>query len=117
MNRWRVGEDRGSKETDGCPLTLMRVLIVANDVDTEWDDNCPRLVETLARRRSGRSGRHIMMWRQLVGRLTLLIVGVILLLQVLSMRVGLVLWWTNVVGFGLLCPRWCRLAQMVGLTF
>jgi hypothetical protein len=21
MNRWRVGEDRGSKETDGCPLT------------------------------------------------------------------------------------------------
>jgi hypothetical protein len=22
MNRRRVGEDRGSKETDGCPLTL-----------------------------------------------------------------------------------------------
>jgi hypothetical protein len=22
MNRWRVGEDRGSKETDGCPLTM-----------------------------------------------------------------------------------------------
>jgi hypothetical protein len=21
MNRWRVGEDRGSKEIDGCPLT------------------------------------------------------------------------------------------------
>jgi hypothetical protein len=21
MNRWRVREDRGSKETDGCPLT------------------------------------------------------------------------------------------------
>jgi hypothetical protein len=21
MNRWRVGENRGSKETDGCPLT------------------------------------------------------------------------------------------------
>jgi hypothetical protein len=21
MNRWRVGEDRGSKETDGYPLT------------------------------------------------------------------------------------------------
>jgi hypothetical protein len=21
MHRWRVGEDRGSKETDGCPLT------------------------------------------------------------------------------------------------
>jgi hypothetical protein len=23
MNRWRVGEDRGSKETDGCPLTSL----------------------------------------------------------------------------------------------
>jgi hypothetical protein len=23
MNRWRVGEDRGSKEMDGCPLTLI----------------------------------------------------------------------------------------------
>jgi hypothetical protein len=23
MNRWRVAEDRGSKETDGCPLTDM----------------------------------------------------------------------------------------------
>jgi hypothetical protein len=23
MNRWRVGEDRGSKETGGCPLTGM----------------------------------------------------------------------------------------------
>jgi hypothetical protein len=22
MNRWRVGEDRGSKETDRCSLTL-----------------------------------------------------------------------------------------------
>jgi hypothetical protein len=22
MNRWRVGEDMGSKETDGCPLTV-----------------------------------------------------------------------------------------------
>jgi hypothetical protein len=25
MNRWRVGEDRGSKETDRCPLTLPEV--------------------------------------------------------------------------------------------
>jgi hypothetical protein len=24
MNRWRVGEDRGSKETDGCPLTVTK---------------------------------------------------------------------------------------------
>jgi hypothetical protein len=23
MNRWRVGEDRGSEEMDGCPLTKM----------------------------------------------------------------------------------------------
>jgi hypothetical protein len=23
MNRWRVGEDRGSKEKDRCPLTVM----------------------------------------------------------------------------------------------
>jgi hypothetical protein len=22
MNRWRVGEDRGSKEMNGCPLTI-----------------------------------------------------------------------------------------------
>jgi hypothetical protein len=22
MNRWRVGENRGSKEMDGCPLTV-----------------------------------------------------------------------------------------------
>jgi hypothetical protein len=26
MNRWRVGEDRGSKETDGCPLTADNTL-------------------------------------------------------------------------------------------
>jgi hypothetical protein len=25
MNRWKVGEDRGSKETDGCPLTITRL--------------------------------------------------------------------------------------------
>jgi hypothetical protein len=24
MNRWRVGEDRGSKEMDRCPLTQCR---------------------------------------------------------------------------------------------
>jgi hypothetical protein len=23
MNRWRVGEERGGKETDRCPLTIM----------------------------------------------------------------------------------------------
>jgi hypothetical protein len=23
MNMWRVGEDMGSKETDGCPLTVI----------------------------------------------------------------------------------------------
>jgi hypothetical protein len=26
MDRGRVGEDRGSKETDGCPLTLVVVI-------------------------------------------------------------------------------------------
>jgi hypothetical protein len=26
-DRGRVGEDRGSKETDGCPLTLRRKLV------------------------------------------------------------------------------------------
>jgi hypothetical protein len=25
MNRWRVGDDRGSKETDVCPLTASSV--------------------------------------------------------------------------------------------
>jgi hypothetical protein len=28
MNRRRVGEDRGSKETDGCPLTVFKVYYV-----------------------------------------------------------------------------------------
>jgi hypothetical protein len=28
MNRRRVGEDRGSKETDGCPLTAMVHVLV-----------------------------------------------------------------------------------------
>jgi hypothetical protein len=42
MNRWRVGEDRGSKETDGCPLTqwertMERVLIV---LDNRHKEQC-----------------------------------------------------------------------------
>jgi hypothetical protein len=32
MNRWRVGEDRGSKETDGCPLTIAAPVV--------WFDIC-----------------------------------------------------------------------------
>jgi hypothetical protein len=28
MDRGRVGEDRGSKETDGCPLTMSHVCTV-----------------------------------------------------------------------------------------
>jgi hypothetical protein len=28
MDRGRVGEDRGSKETDGCPLTLTEGLLM-----------------------------------------------------------------------------------------
>jgi hypothetical protein len=27
MNMWRVGEDMGSKETDGCPLTVIAYLL------------------------------------------------------------------------------------------
>jgi hypothetical protein len=34
MNRWRVGEDMRSKETDGCPLTsLSSAVIVGNAPD------------------------------------------------------------------------------------
>jgi hypothetical protein len=29
MNRWRVGEDRGSKEMDGCPLTTSKIYSIA----------------------------------------------------------------------------------------
>jgi hypothetical protein len=47
MNRWRVGEDRGSKETDGCPLTssgavakctqrVMVAFLVLHDVAVYW---------------------------------------------------------------------------------
>jgi hypothetical protein len=28
MDRGRVGEDRGSKETDGCPLTVWHLVMV-----------------------------------------------------------------------------------------
>jgi hypothetical protein len=28
MNRWRVGEDMGSKEMDRCPLTVTTRLVV-----------------------------------------------------------------------------------------
>jgi hypothetical protein len=31
MNRWRVGEDWGSKETDGCPLT-------ESITENEWEE-------------------------------------------------------------------------------
>jgi hypothetical protein len=34
MNRWRVGEDRGSKEMDGCPLTR------AFSLDFPWLGKC-----------------------------------------------------------------------------
>jgi hypothetical protein len=30
MNRWRVGEDRGSKETDRCPLTHLCTATMGN---------------------------------------------------------------------------------------
>jgi hypothetical protein len=34
MDRGRVGEDRGSKETDGCPLTIMHNLAGMKSVPT-----------------------------------------------------------------------------------
>jgi hypothetical protein len=34
MNRWRVGEDRGSKETDGCPLTDAALGVWVNNSDS-----------------------------------------------------------------------------------
>jgi hypothetical protein len=40
MNRWRVGEDRGSEETDGCPLTetVMVVMTTAEKASADGDD-------------------------------------------------------------------------------
>jgi hypothetical protein len=34
MNRWRVGEDRGSKETGGCPLTAVSFQLCQCNVTT-----------------------------------------------------------------------------------
>jgi hypothetical protein len=42
MNRRRVGEDRGSKETDGCPLT-----------DTSWEHLCSEPSPPLSGRLAG----------------------------------------------------------------
>jgi hypothetical protein len=38
MNRWRVGDDRESKETDGCPLTQDTGLAFDGDLDSEVND-------------------------------------------------------------------------------
>jgi hypothetical protein len=35
MNRWRVGEDRGSKEMDGCPLTELVVVDLTGPMSVE----------------------------------------------------------------------------------
>jgi hypothetical protein len=47
MNKGRVGEDRGSKETDGCPLTAMNTFPVGLNTlsstdpgDSEWYQSC-----------------------------------------------------------------------------
>jgi hypothetical protein len=41
MNMWRVGEDMGSKETDGCPLTEVQDLCLAFDDNfTIEEDDC-----------------------------------------------------------------------------
>jgi hypothetical protein len=39
MDRGRVGEDRGSKETDGCPLTEGRRLSVSRHPESCWTLN------------------------------------------------------------------------------
>jgi hypothetical protein len=39
MNRWRVGEDRGSKETDGCPLTA---LLTVDNINTTQTPECTK---------------------------------------------------------------------------
>jgi hypothetical protein len=33
MNRWRVGEDRGSKKKDRCPLTVIWHLTFSESLD------------------------------------------------------------------------------------
>jgi hypothetical protein len=40
MNKGRVGEDRGSKEMDGCPLTHMRHNVFDTGSRGEWNGNC-----------------------------------------------------------------------------
>jgi hypothetical protein len=41
MNRWRVGEDRGSKETDGCPL-IVRIIESIHRSRSLTEQNVPR---------------------------------------------------------------------------
>jgi hypothetical protein len=43
MNRRRVGEDRGSKETDGCPLThpWVRVDVIGLSYQSSWTNPNP----------------------------------------------------------------------------
>jgi hypothetical protein len=36
MDRGRVGEDRGSKETDGCPLTIGVDFVVHSHRTFDW---------------------------------------------------------------------------------
>jgi hypothetical protein len=39
MNRGRVGEDRGSKEMDGCPLTIPLLVLIYNFIWSCYDIN------------------------------------------------------------------------------
>jgi hypothetical protein len=47
MNRGRVGEERGSKETDGCPLTLVHFYVKIIDISegSRRSDLLPSLQE------------------------------------------------------------------------
>jgi hypothetical protein len=40
MDRGRVGEDRGSKETDGCPLTSREIAVIIPGSGEEYRDVC-----------------------------------------------------------------------------
>jgi hypothetical protein len=52
MDRGRVGEDRGSKETDGCPLTVMDRYFNGSDEE----ERVRRIEDALDRKRTFKEG-------------------------------------------------------------
>jgi hypothetical protein len=43
MNRWRVGEDTGSQETDRCPLTGSMIICNGKCVNHNYSKNQPNV--------------------------------------------------------------------------